>query len=277
MKLLRFRQKNNHFDGKQRRSDLAAVAIVCAIKMEIAPFVKMLKKKRDHTVSGYCFLTGNLHGVPVVLTNNFSAGKVLTAIATTLMLEHFQPQAVIFSGVAASLNPELCPGDLLIGENIGYHDLGELTADGIQVWNVWNPVKKEKHSGFMVASPDLLALAQKASENICLKPIHTQSGLRKPQIIKGTILTGDQLITLATKKVELRERFQADAVEMEGAVIADICMQRELPWLIIRGISDDANEDLYEDWKVFLKTAANNTATLTAELIRLWAQENAEV
>ncbi len=96
---------------------------------------------------------------------------------------------------------------------------------------------------------------------------------RAPKIVKGVVVTGDAFIASTDKCVELRKKLGADAVEMEGAAVAQICYQRRIGYLVIRSISDKADEGAVLDKQMFYIMAAKNSAGLVAEIVRLLGTE----
>jgi len=94
---------------------------------------------------------------------------------------------------------------------------------------------------------------------------------RAPKIVKGVVVTGDAFIASTDKCIELRKKLGADAVEMEGAAVAQICYQRRIGYLVIRSISDKADEGL--DKQTFYIMAAKNSSSLVAELVGLLGTE----
>ena len=94
-------------------------------------------------------------------------------------------------------------------------------------------------------------------------------GERTPKIIEGVIATGDSFIASERKKEELRQRLEADAVEMEGAAVAQVCHQMDVPCIVIRSISDMADSRSQEDMERFSRIAANNSASLVQAMTAL--------
>jgi nucleoside phosphorylase len=110
-----------------------------------------------------------------------------------------------------------------------------------------------------------------AAGKVGLRKIETVEGKREPKIVKGVVVTGDAFIASDKKCEELRKRLDADAVEMEGAAVAQICYQREIPHLVIRSISDKADEGAVADKQMFYILAARNSSDLVSEMMRLAA------
>src|SRR6185503_7617426 len=101
------------------------------IAREIAPFEQRLQDVREVTVKGYVFRVGMLNGRQVVVGRS-GVGKVSAAIVTTLLINQFNPSAILFSGTAGAIDPSLRQGDVVIGVSVAHHDAGMQTAEGIR-------------------------------------------------------------------------------------------------------------------------------------------------
>ena len=123
------------------------------------------------------------------------------------------------------------------------------------------------------ADAGLLAVAEKAALDLKLAPVKTVTGERTLRVVTGVIVTGDAFVASPAKKEALRKEFKADATEMEGAAVAQICWQRRVPCLILRSLSDSAGAKAPENVLLFEKSAAQNAALLVAGIVgRLEAQ-----
>lgn len=233
---------------------------------------QQLTDKRQRRIEGMRFVTGKLHGTPVTMAWT-GIGKVNSAMTTTLLIEHFRPGEVIFSGIAGGVNPKLAPGDIVIAAETAHHDMGILAEDGFYNRGVINPLDGIRNPVYLPADPRLLKLAQQAAGQVELEKIKTTVGERIPQIIKGIIVTGDMFVASPVKCKELRENLKADAVEMEGAAVAQICYQRQIPHLVVRSISDKADETARVDSMMFQEMAAKNSSTLMAKIAEMLASE----
>jgi hypothetical protein len=109
----------------------AALVGVLGITSEIVPVEKRVQDGRDVTVRGFVFRQGTIGGRPVVVGRT-GTGKVNAAIAATVLIGHFSPAAVFFSGTAGAIDPALAPGDVVIGTAVAHHDIGQQTPDGLQ-------------------------------------------------------------------------------------------------------------------------------------------------
>lgn len=240
-------------------------ALLGAFSEEVKLLEESVKHKRVLLVHGIPFTKGILNGrkVVIVLTG---IGKVNAAMTTTLLIQKFRPSEVLFTGIAGGLNPELLPGDIVIGTETTYHDFGYITFQKQTTRQTRNPITGEFNPVFFKADSSLLAKTLLAASHIkLLSATETQPG---PKIVQGRIVTGDVFVSSEEKANQLLTEFKADATEMEGAAVAQICYQQQVPCLIIRSLSDKANSSAREDMLNFLKVAAQNSAALVKETLK---------
>ena len=243
-------------------------AILGAFEREVTLLEDQVAERQEHEIEQIRFVTGKLNGRNVVVAWT-GVGKVNAAMTTTLLIEHFNPEQVIFTGIAGAVNPELRPGDIVIAERTAHHDMGTVWPEGLFQKGVKSRLDGIENPIFFPADGKLVGCAQRAAERIALKRIETVQGQRVPRIIKGVVVTGDAFIASTDKCAELRKKLQADAVEMEGAAVAQICYQRQIPHVVIRSISDNADEGAVLDKQMFYILAAKNSADFVAEMVAL--------
>jgi adenosylhomocysteine nucleosidase len=243
---------------------------ILGIPEETEELASLLKDKKDVEVERLNFVTGELNGRRVVLAR-IGFGKVNAALAATLVIEHFKPEGVIFTGAAGALNPDLVPGDIVIGTQTTQHDFGMLTDEsaaapaGFTHWRTRNPITNERNPLYFTAGDRLIKAARAAAVGITLEKV--DPALRDPRVIEGVIVTGDQFVSERSKNYELGARFDGDAVEMEGAAVAQISWQFGVPCLVIRSISDTASGSSLVDYYKFVKIAARNSSNLVARMV----------
>jgi adenosylhomocysteine nucleosidase len=247
-------------------------ALLGALDAEVVVIEQELTAKEEQRVLGLRFVTGELRGRKVVVVKT-GVGKVNAAMTATLLLDHFRPKEVVFSGIAGAINHDLQPGDIVIGEKTAQHDYGDLTATQFVPDAPKNPVNGQRNPVQFLADERLLQLADTARNQVTLEKIPLSQGERVPRITRGIIVTGDMFIMSSAKKSELQTAFHADAVEMEGAAVAQICYQQNVPCLIIRSLSDGADEKARVDFNQFKPIAAKNSATLVLKMVELLAQQ----
>jgi len=240
-------------------------AVLGALPVEIEMLESKLQDKQTEKHLNVTFYTGTLNGRKVVLAVG-GVGKVNAAMTATLLLDHFQPAEILFTGVAGGLNPDLAPGDIVLGEKTAQHDRGELTSAGFSPQPTGEGIPL-----FMTPPERLLALAETASSEAGFDKIKTTRGERLPRVVRGVIVTGDIFVASSAKTAELRNMFKADAVEMEGAAVAQVCWRQNVPCLVIRCVSDKADTMAREDFGHFLNAAAANSAKLTLSMLKLLA------
>jgi adenosylhomocysteine nucleosidase len=241
--------------------------ILGAFDEEVAFLQSQVDSGRTVMVLGIPFIVGSLGGAEVVLAET-GVGKVNAAMTTTLLIDHFAPAAVLFTGIAGSLSDSLMPGDIVVGERTAQHDLVVVTDEGRERFGVGNPVNGKRNPVFISGDSTLIALADRAAGLVSLDTLTTSIGTRAPRVVRGTIVTGDAFVASSTEKRALREDLGADAVEMEGAAVAQVCYQHGVPCLVIRSISDHADAGASDDLERFYQMAARNSAALVREIVR---------
>ena len=241
-------------------------AVLGAMPDEVRLLVNRLQDKQAAEHLGMKFYTGTLAGRRVVVAYT-GIGKVNAAMTTTLILDCYHPTEVLFTGVAGGINTNLGPGDIVLGERIAQHDFGEVSDQIFQTNPTGNPRNGQPNPLFFAGAPELLAAAEVAAQGVAWEPLVTTQGKRTPQIRRGVIVTGDVFVASPVKCAELRTKFKADAVEMEGGAVAQVCGQQGVPCLVIRSLSDRADAAANLDFNKFFRTAAANSAHLTEAIL----------
>lgn len=226
------------------------IAIIGAMTTEIELLRSKLSNLQTHQFGQFFTIyTGQIGQKDIVLSLS-GIGKVNAAIATTLVLEHFSPDVVINTGSAGGIGTSLRVGDVVIGTEVAHHDV-DVTAFGYQYGQV------PQQPTYFLANSDLVAVttyAARAFENAI--------------VVQGTIVSGDSFIH---SKAQLDTIFQhfpnAQAVEMEAAAIAQTCAMLNKPFVIIRAISDNANEKAEISFDEFLVKASEHSAKMVLNLI----------
>lgn len=243
-------------------------AILGAFHQEIALLKDSLDAPQARVIEGMRFVRGTLNGRPVAVAWT-GVGKVNAAVVTALMIEHFKPGRLIFTGIAGAVDPNLEPGDIIVAERIAHHDMGLLWEGGFQRGGVTNPISGDENPTFFEADEVLLATAERAAGQVQWRPVETAQGQRLPRVRRGVIVTGDAFVASRAKCEELARELGADAVEMEGAAVAQVCFQQGIGCLVIRSMSDKADEDAIADKQTFYGVAGENSARLVARIVEL--------
>lgn len=234
-----------------------------AMDEEIELLKEALKNKKEVQKNGVTFYTGKLKGQKVVLLKS-GIGKVNAAYSTAILISNFKLDALIFTGVAGGLHPEIEPGDLVISDKMIQYDFGELKEGSFKTWPTRNLAhNNDRNSLYLPVDPDLLKQSKKVSHRITLKPLND----RIPKFFVGAIATGDTFVSDPKKAKELYTNFKALATEMEGAAVAQICTMLKLPYIVIRTCSDNANIKAHADYFKFIKVAAVNSAQMVLAIL----------
>jgi len=243
------------------------LAVLGAFDLEVSLLEKMLADAQTREVEGIAFASGRIGSRSVVVAST-GVGKVNAAMVTTLLIEHFKPTQVIFTGIAGAVDPNLEPGDIVIAKQTAYHDMGSWWSEGIEPGGVKSRLTGDTNPVFFPADPNLLAAAEQAASRTTFDPIAHRNGQRTPKVVVGTIVTGDTFVSSKERCVELAEKLEADAVEMEGAAVAQVCYQRGIACVVVRSIADKADESAVVDKQKFYALAAKNSATLVAAILK---------
>ena len=231
---------------------MVKIGIIGAMELEVAALKNLMRVNTLTKKAGMDFYDGMLEGKPVVVVR-CGYGKVNAGMCVQILADLFQVTHIINLGVAGSLNPELNIGDILISEKALQHDMDS------------SPL------GFAPGQiPDIDVLAFPADRAMIDTAV---AACRKVNpdinVLTGLVVTGDQFISSKEVKDRLVSMFHGDCAEMEGAAIAQVSYLNKLPFIIIRAISDKADDSAGEiDFPAFEKQAAEHGAKLTVEFIR---------
>jgi len=207
-----------------------------------------IETKSQHGMA--TFYQGNYRGKKVVLVK-MAMGKVNAAMAAQSLIDLFDAAPLILSGTAGAVAPEVEIGDVVIGARVIPHDAGVYLSERFKFCGVVAS-DGQGRQGWVRAlqtDPHLVQAALSAGEDL-LWP----RGFRKriPAVRVGTIVTGDQVILSQGKKEWLHRTFEALAVEMEGAAVAQVAAANGRPWLVVRAISDQADANTGFDFTPLL-------------------------
>ncbi len=251
-----------HTGGFPKKSS-TYTAIMGAFADEVEVLKKDIKGRKERKIEGLTFYTGQLEGKKVVLVQG-GIGKVNAALTTTLLLEHFRPREVLFTGIAGGLNPDYHPGDIVVATKVAHHDYGRYLNEGMQQRPTRNPYNFKENPVYFPSDSALLLVTELVVPKVKLESIEEY----KPFIHTGVVVTGDVFMASDSASLAIRRAMNADAIEMEGAAVSQICYQQKVPFLVIRSLSDNANHSASVDMHKFGPIAARNSATLIKALVQ---------
>lgn len=233
------------------------LAIMGAMEEEVNLLHDAMQCDGKDTHAGITVSRGKLKGTDVVLAQS-GIGKVNATICTQMLVDLYQPDALLFSGVAGGLLPNMQVGDLVIASHLIQYDM-DLTAFGRRHGEI------PGHDRMVESDPGLV---QKAAEAFDLAFPGSVDG---PNLMLGTVVSGDRFISDAETLRWLQREFAALATEMEGAAVGYTCSLNKLPFVIVRGLSDTAGESASGDFEDNLHIVCRNSYRLLEHLIPLIA------
>lgn len=223
------------------------IAIMGAMPEEIEPIVSKLGDVKQTVYGANTYYEGSYNGQEVVVAYS-KIGKVFAAMTATMLIEKFGCDKLLFSGVAGAISNELSIGDLIIADGLCQHDL-DITAFG--------------HPFGYVPEGEVCISTDVGLRNIA-KDVATSKGLT---LKEGVIATGDQFIANPERKDWIGSTFDADALEMEGASVAVVCNALNVPFFILRAISDSADMDASFNFDEFLESSAKISADFILSMV----------
>lgn len=229
------------------------IGILGAMDEEVALLKASLNDLKETKWKHLTFYEGTLSGVEVILVK-CGIGKVAAAIATTVLIEQYAPDAVVNTGSAGGFDTNLNIGDVVIATHVIHHD-ANLT-----------------HFGYKLGQCAGMPEDFRCDETLIEKAQNATSHIAEIQSTSGLICTGDAFIGSDEAVAKLREDFpDMKAVEMEGAAIGQVCYMLNTPFLVIRSLSDIAGKTSSVSFKEYLETAAKHSAQLVMAMVKDFA------
>ncbi|KHS68368.1 5'-methylthioadenosine/S-adenosylhomocysteine nucleosidase [Pectobacterium brasiliense] len=224
------------------------VGIIGAMEQEVTLLRDRIENRQTFQRAGCEIYTGQINGVDVALLKS-GIGKVSAALGTTLLLEHSKPDVVINTGSAGGLAPTLNVGDIVVSDEVRYHD-ADVTAFG------YEPGQMAGCPAAFLADEKLIALAQEVIAELQLNAV------------RGLVVSGDAFINGAEPLARIRTTFpKAIAVEMEATAIAHVCHQFAVPFVVVRAISDVADKASHQSFDEFLSVAAQQSTRMVEAIL----------
>ncbi len=230
------------------------VGLISAVPGEMGRLVESMQEPISEERGKRVFYRGKLFGIDTVLVAA-RIGKVASSASVAHLIAEYKVDLVLFTGVAGAVDQSLGIGDIVIGNQLMQHDVNaepfcpkyELPLLRIRALT---PDPTLEFFAYQAAQK----FAQGQIQKVVPEAILSEYRLTTPKVVKGLVLTGDQVVSQEQHKRELKERLpDALCVEMEGASVAQICHEYEIPFVVIRTISDFANhQELPVDIRKFV-------------------------
>lgn len=204
------------------------IGIIGAMDAEVENIFSKMSSKEKISLNGYDFFKGKLFDKDVVVVK-CGIGKVNAALCTQLMILNFKPEKIINTGIAGATEKGLNIYDFVVSSEAVYHDF-DTTFFGYKL-------------GQVPGLPETFK-ADEELANLVIKTFNNSEISKNHKIIKGRIASGDQFIAGGEKKDFILKNFNPACVEMEGCAIAHTCHINKIPFVIIRCMSDCADENV---------------------------------
>lgn len=225
------------------------LGIIGAMEIEVVKLKELMEDVKVVKKASMEFYQGKLSNKEVVVVRA-GVGKVNAACCTQVLIDNFDISYVVNTGIAGSLQAKIDIGDVVLATDAIEHDV-DAAAFGYAPGQI---------PGMKVLSFEADEKLRELAKDSCLKvnpSIH---------VYEGRVVTGDQFISDKRKKQWLVDTFDASCTEMEGAAIAQAAYLNEVPFLIVRAISDKADDSAEMDYPAFEALAAENSVRLMIEL-----------
>lgn len=219
------------------------MGIIGAMGLEVELLRDRMEDRKETVIAERHFYSGKLGGKDVVLVCS-GIGKVNAALTAQILIDRFDIGAVINTGIAGGTHPGLKVRDVVISDSVAYHDMDPRIL-------ALSPPHLEEFR----ADPEL---AQRAAD-ACKGRVNCRV---------GRIATGDQFISDSKVKADIVSRLDPSCVEMEGGAVAHACATNGIPFVIIRCISDNADDEAEMTYDVFEKLAADDAAEIVLAMLR---------
>jgi adenosylhomocysteine nucleosidase len=227
-------------------------AVVSAMHEELSAVLALLPDEQKQRAGGRDFWVGHLHGQEVVAVLS-RIGKVAAATTATVLIERFQVDRILFTGVAGGLSPDVRRGDVVVADSFLQHDL-----DASPIFPRYE-VPLYGTDRFRT-DPALTALVLAA----------VKAALHGTHVHRGLVVSGDRFVSSAGESQALQRALpDALAVEMEGAAVAQVCHDYGVPFAAVRTVSDRADDAAHGDFLSFIdRVASRHSAAIVEAFLR---------
>lgn len=227
-------------------------AIVSAMHQELAAVLQLLPDEQKQPAGGRDYWVGHLHGQEVVAVLS-RIGKVAAATTATALIERFQVDRIVFTGVAGGLARGVSRGDVVVAESFLQHDLDA------------SPI-------FPRYEVPLYATSRFATDAALTARLEAavRAALHGTRVHRGLVVSGDRFVSSAAESQALQAALpDALAVEMEGAAFAQVCHDYGVPFAAVRTVSDRADDEAHGDFLSFIdEVASRHSAAIVEAFLR---------
>lgn len=228
------------------------IGVICALQIEVDGLKALMQNPEIKEKAGLTFFSGKIYDKDVVLLE-CGVGKVNAAAGTQAMIDLYQPDLIINSGIAGSLTKNLTVGDIVISNDCVEHDFNCMEL-GEPRGQLWFPNEKR------IAIPADAGICEKLAECCQNLGVH---------VLIGRIATGDIFVSYRAKREFIAYEFDALCCEMEGGAVGHVCYMNKVPFAILRSISDDLKFNKGENYEEFKELAADRSIKAIKKFIQM--------
>ncbi len=242
------------FTRNKEERIMKKLGIIGAMELEVETLVGRLQNRQAKAHAGSTFFSGKLEGLDVVVVR-CGVGKVNAALCTQILCDCYGVTHIVNTGIAGSLNPALDIGDLLVSTDAMYHDM-DCVAFGYPNGRV----------------PGMDVTAFPADEMLCDLAFAAAEAVNPGHTRRGRVASGDQFVASKALKEKIIAITGGMCTEMEGTAIAQTAYRNGIPFVILRAISDKADDSAEMDYPTFERIAAHRCAAVTCSLAKQLAK-----
>ena len=229
---------------------MRCIGIIGAMEVEVEKLKARMENVEITRKASMEFYAGTLEGKNVVVVRS-GIGKVNAAVCTQILIDDFDAEVGINTGIAGSLNADINIGDLVISTDLVHHDMNAV-AFGYPVGQI----------------PQMETFSFKSDEALRKLAVQACRDVNPDiEVFEGRIASGDQFVADQGVKDEIVKQFDAYAVEMEGAAIAQAAYLNNVPFLVVRAISDKADGSAEVDYPTFEAMAVEHCVKMTLRIL----------
>jgi adenosylhomocysteine nucleosidase len=236
---------------------MAVIGIMSALHEELAAVLADMPDEQRVLVAGRDFWVGHWQGHAIVAVLS-RIGKVAAATTATVMLERFGVDALVFTGAAGGLGPGVRVGDVVVARGFIQHDMDASPLFPRHEVPLYGRALFEADAVLSLQLAEAAQQVLQAAERHLDPETLAQFQLSSPKVHQGLIVSGDRFVSTHAESQALRQDLpEALAVEMEGAAVAQVCLDYGVPFAAVRTISDRADDTAHTDFNRFIREVAS--------------------
>jgi adenosylhomocysteine nucleosidase len=257
---------------------MSRIAIVAAMREELSALLEAMPDEQPVRRARREFWCGHLEGHDVVAVLA-RVGKVAAATTATLLVSEFGVGRVVFTGTAGGLHPSARVGDIVVANALLQHDMDaspifpryEVPLYGVDRFRTDAALSTALAAAARAVLVEAAQGGAASSESGLARDLLQSFGIASPRVHTGLVVSGDRFVATAAEGADLRLRLpEALAVEMEGAALAQVCDDLDVPFAVVRTISDRADDSAHIDFGRFVGEVASR---YSLAIVRRWLRD----